>query len=32
MDEEDIKNKIRELNSNKDALIDWIENSLLNGE
>ena len=32
MDEEAAKNKIRELNCDKDALIDWIENSLLNGE
>lgn len=32
MDEEVAKNKIRELNFDKDALFGWVENYLLNGE
>ena len=32
MEEEAAKKKIRELNCNKVALIDWMENNVLNGE
>lgn len=32
MDEEAVKEKIRELNYDKDALFDWFENSYLNGD
>ena len=32
MDEEDAKNKIRAYGCHKDALICWMENSLINGE
>ena len=32
IDEEAAKAKIRELNCNRDQIVDWIENNLLNGE
>ena len=32
IDEEDAKKIIRELNCNRDAIIDWIQNKLLNGD